>query len=249
MASIWVKVLTAIDYRNKVLQARSATLDAEIGSIQSLIEDLKQLRKQWDAIRKLVAENTGIEPMLPERRQRKRKRFADESLSAQDDPNVSQEDHFRNNVFYVLLDCVIGNMANRSESIHALESMFGFLWKYLNMNDSEVEEIFVAQHAGDVSSELVQEIMHLKAIHTSNLGEKPLNPIQLLNALAETSLMVIFPNCCVALRIYCTLPVTVAEAERSFSVLKRIKNYLRSTMCQMRLTSLGTLAVGKATRF
>ena len=37
----------------------------------------------------------------------------------------------------------------------------------------------MAQHAGDVSSELVQEIMHLKAIHTSNLGEKPLNPIQL----------------------------------------------------------------------
>ena len=186
-------------------------MDVEIGNIQSLIEDLKQLRKQRDAIRKLVAENTGIEPMLPERRQRKRKRFADESLSAQDDRNVSQEDHFRNNVFYVLLDCVIGNMTNRYESIHALESMFGFLWKYLNMNESEVEEnakFFVAQHAGDVSSELVQEIMHLKAIHTSNLGEKPLNPIQLLNALAETSLMVIFPNCCVALRIYCTLPVT-----------------------------------------
>ena len=47
--------------------------------------------------------HSGIEPMLPERRQRKRKRFADESLSAQDDPNVSQEDHFRNNVFYMLL--------------------------------------------------------------------------------------------------------------------------------------------------
>ena len=50
MASIWVKVLTAIDYRNKILQARSATLDVEAGNIQSLIEDLKQLRKQWDAI-------------------------------------------------------------------------------------------------------------------------------------------------------------------------------------------------------
>ena len=61
-----------------------------------------------------VAKKKGIEPMLPERRQRKRKRFADESLSAQDDPNVSQEDHFRNNVFYVLLDCVIGNMTNRN---------------------------------------------------------------------------------------------------------------------------------------
>ena len=129
--------------------------------------------------------------MLPERRQRKRKRFADESLSAQDDPNVSQKCHFRNNVFYVLLDSVIGIMTNRYESIHALESMFGFLWKYmhLNMNESEVEEkakFFVAQYAGDDSSKLVQEIMHLKAIHTSNLG---VNPIQLLNALAETSLM------------------------------------------------------------
>ena len=43
------------------------------------------------------------------------------------------------------------------------------------MNESEVEEkanFFVAQYAVDVSSDLVQEIMHLKAIHTSNLGEK-----------------------------------------------------------------------------
>ena len=53
------------------------------------------------------------------------------------------------------------------------------------------KKTLVAQHAGDVSSKLVQEIMHLKAIHTSNLGEKPLNPIQLLNAPAVTSLMVI----------------------------------------------------------
>ena len=211
MASIWVKVLTAIDYRNKVLQARSATLDVEVDNIQSLIEDLKQLREQWDAIldeSKLVAENIGIEPVLPERKKRKRKRFADEPcMSVQDDRNCSQEDHFRNNLFYVILDCAIGNMTNRYDSIHALESMFGFLWKYLNMNDSEVEEkakFFVSQYAGDVSSELVQEILHLKAIHTFNLGEKPLNPIYLLNKLAETSLMGLFPNFCVALRIYCT---------------------------------------------
>ena len=174
----------------------------------------------------------------------KRKRFADEAcMSVQDDRNCSQEDHYRNNVFYVILDCVIGNITNRYDSIHALESMFGFLWKYLNMNDSEKAKFFVSQYAGEVSSELVQEILHLKATHTSNLGEKPLNPIYLLNKLAETSLMGLFPNCCVALRIYCTLPVTVAQAEWSFSILKRIMNYLRSTMCQMRLTSLGTLAV------
>ena len=36
--------------------------------------------------------------------------------------------------------------------------------------------------------------------------------------------MSLFPNCCVALRIYCTLPITVAQAERSFSILKRINS-------------------------
>jgi hAT family C-terminal dimerisation region len=53
----------------------------------------------------------------------------------------------------------------------------------------------------------------------------------------------LFPNIFVVLRIFCTLPVTVAQAERSFSTLARVKNVLRSTMCQDRLTSLGTLAV------
>lgn len=55
----------------------------------------------------------------------------------------------------MLLDCVIGNMFNHYDSIYALESMFGFLWKDLNMNDSEVEEkakFFATQYAGDVSS-------------------------------------------------------------------------------------------------
>ena len=73
-------------------------MDVEVGNIQSLIEDLKQLRKQWDAILhecKLVAENTGIEPMLPERRQRKRKRFADESLSAQEILMLARKAIFR----------------------------------------------------------------------------------------------------------------------------------------------------------
>ena len=73
-------------------------------------------------------------------------------MSVQEDRNCNKEDHFRNNV---LLDCVIGNMTNHYDSIHALESMFGFLWKYLNMNDSEVEEkakFFVSQYACDVFS-------------------------------------------------------------------------------------------------
>ena len=40
-----------------------------------------------------------------------------------------------------------------------------------------------------------------------------------------------------------SLPVTVASAERSFSKLKLIKNYLRSNMGQERLVDLAILGI------
>jgi hypothetical protein len=40
-----------------------------------------------------------------------------------------------------------------------------------------------------------------------------------------------------------TIPVTVASGERSFSKLKFIKTYLRSTMAQDRLVGLAMLSI------
>ena len=40
-----------------------------------------------------------------------------------------------------------------------------------------------------------------------------------------------------------TIPVTVASAERSFSKLKLLKSYLRSTMTQERLNDLAMIAL------
>jgi hypothetical protein len=44
------------------------------------------------------------------------------------------------------------------------------------------------------------------------------------------------PNTEITYRIMLTVPVTVASAEQSFSKLKIIKNYLRTTMTQERLS-------------
>ena len=52
-----------------------------------------------------------------------------------------------------------------------------------------------------------------------------------------------FPKAAIAYRILLTTHVTVALAERSFSKLKLLKSYLRSTMTQERLNSLATIAL------
>ena len=54
-----------------------------------------------------------------------------------------------------------------------------------------------------------------------------------------------YPNISVAYRILLTVPVTVASAERSFSKLKLLKNYLRSTISQERLNGLAMCTIEK----
>ena len=52
-----------------------------------------------------------------------------------------------------------------------------------------------------------------------------------------------FPNVFIALRIYLTMPITVASGERSFSKQKLIKTYLRSKVSQESLNSLSMLSI------
>jgi len=70
-----------------------------------------------------------------------------------------------------------------------------------------------------------------------------MNALDILQYLLSNDLINIFPNLSISLRILLTMPVTVATGERSFSKLKVIKNYLRSTMKQERLTNLSIISI------
>ena len=68
------------------------------------------------------------------------------------------------------------------------------------------------------------------------------SPINVLNYIKRLES---FPIACIAFRILLTIPVTIASAERSFSKLKLIKFYLRSTMSQEKLNGLTILLIEK----
>ena len=52
-----------------------------------------------------------------------------------------------------------------------------------------------------------------------------------------------FPNIFTLIKIGCTLPVTSAECERSFSAMRRLRTWLRSTMISDRLSSLAIMNI------
>ena len=64
-----------------------------------------------------------------------------------------------------------------------------------------------------------------------------------LSFIIEEGMENLFPNMCTLYKIFLTISVGSAHAERSFSRLKLIKNYLRSTMRQERLSNLSRLSI------
>ena len=59
----------------------------------------------------------------------------------------------------------------------------------------------------------------------------------------NASLATTYPDVCTAYMMYMTVPIKVATVERSFSKLKLIKNFLRSSMSQERLSDLALLSI------
>ena len=56
----------------------------------------------------------------------------------------------------------------------------------------------------------------------------------------------LMPNLFKVVKILATMPISSCEAERSFSALKRIKNHMRTTMGQDRVSALNVLAMHRA---
>ena len=67
--------------------------------------------------------------------------------------------------------------------------------------------------------------------------ENKITPFLLSQIIRERNMKILYPNIEIALRIFVSTPAFICTAERSFSVLKTMKNYLRSTISQDRLNS------------
>jgi len=95
----------------------------------------------------------------------------------------------------------------------------------VNESDMSVPELY-----GEIKSLRI----HLKLDSNSH---------DVLNYIHTNGLSTFFPNMCITLRIYSTMPVSVAMGERSFLKLKIVNNYPRSTMKQDRLINLSIISI------
>lgn len=214
----------------------------------NLREQFSSILQEAKLVAQAMARQMPTETECSEGRKKKRKRFHEESSDEEYGHNSSletiEEWHFRINVFYRVIDYVISRLWDRFNNDRKLSKIFQCLWQYLDKDEAKIGDscqLLLSTYPEDLSEILVDELIHMKSIHKVTFGPSRLPPFELLNQIKAMRLELLFPNVCIALRLFCTLPVSVADAERSFISLKRIKSYWQYMMGQERLCGLQLL--------
>jgi hypothetical protein len=224
------------------------------------------MRGQWNEILResaVFALKVGITvSSFIEKRTIKVRRFFDEE--ARDEPIADPEKKFRVEVFFKVIDTVTLQLEERFKGQNFIAKTFNFLApkSMLKMTASEVccaANVLISTYKFDLCSEfetpedyandLTQEVLSYRFCFkeellgmTGNL-KKLKSAIDILKHLHKDELITSYSKLVSAIVLLLTLPVTVATAERSFSKLKIIKTYLRSSIAQDRLDVLAMISI------
>ena len=209
---------------------------------------VNSLRKDFESLKSTavdLAENWKCSTLFSEKKGPKR--HFDELSQHYHIEN--DKDYFRVNVFNRTLDIMSTQLHGRCTGLRNIVHDFRIVSPAF-LQDSADDDIFSAgqrfcsKYEDDVSGTISGQLLCFKASFTNDLeminsAKEILVFILTRNYSLSSSFSEIFTACC----LFLTIPVTVAKAERSFSKLKIIKNYVRNTMGQERLSSLAIISI------
>lgn len=245
---VWYDMLSAIQHASKLMQSPNMHVDLAVSLLKKTERDLQSYRATGFVTAQMAAkeicEDMNVEAVLKQKRLRSTKRHF--SYESHDEPFSDALRKLEVEFFNVVVDAATSAIKERFSTLENVGKKFGVLTNFPSLADVELTDqcealattLHFKGHSDLDSKELVQEIKNFP-----DLPSKTMSLLELITFMDDKDLLEIYPNFWTALRIALTLPVTVAQAERSFSKLKLIKSYLRSTMSQDRLTGLAVISI------
>ncbi|KAL4097769.1 hypothetical protein QTP88_022491 [Uroleucon formosanum] len=192
---------------------------------------------------KELANDLELDPKFEEKRVRRKK--TQFSYEGSDDPIINAQDNFHVNYFLKIVDTAIISFQKRFTTYEEHANIFGFVYTLNKLKDMKQEELL--KNCKDLHLKLEDDIdgidLYEDLMMLRNILPQNYSILEALQFIFDNNLSEIYPNSIIVLQIILTSPVTTATAEWSFSKLKIIKNYLRSTISQERFTSLSILSI------
>lgn len=158
----------------------------------------------------------------------------------------NEEEYYRRVIFIPFLDHIIIQMKDRFNQLSTVIPIEGIipihLKKYTDAKIVEAARIYENDMSGSML-ELQAELAIWRHKWSDTVSvDLPKSSTETLKSMSKEC----FPNIEILLKIFATIPVTSATGERSFSSLKLLKSYLRSTMGQERLNGLALAYINKS---
>lgn len=235
-----------------ILQSPSLDLCSAVDLVEALVQTFQDYRDEsyFDSLWKEVvntAENSNVETEPIPKRKLKQSKMLDGHtvMSSVGERSEQTRDSFRTSIFYPVLDVMLSELKRRFSKPNCA-IMMGI--QALNPSSASFckEEAlfsFASIYACNID-DLTHEIHQMKRVLQRKVAsgiQKPSNIVELTNMIEpfKDVFHELFRLCKIAIAI----PVSTASCERSFSTLKLVKTFLRSTMDDSRLSNLGVLSV------
>ncbi|XP_076046741.1 zinc finger MYM-type protein 1-like [Oratosquilla oratoria] len=244
---IWYDILHIVNHVSKLLQSTKMQLDVAVDLLTKAKTSLTNYRIGFTSAQvsaKDMCEKMNVEAVLKEKRLRSTKRHF--AYGAADEPIADAMKRLEIIFFNVVVDTTIQSLTDRFKTLSEVRDQFGVLVNFQKLDDQSLNnrcdklcKTLTSGNESDIAGkELAMEVKHLPSLPSDEM-----TALELLTFIHKKHFEELYPNLWVALRIACTLPVTVASAERSFSKLKLIKTYIRSSMGQERLSGLAIISI------
>lgn len=232
---------------SRILQTPSLDLKKATGLIQDTLTVLEKKRSDADFVfQQLFSETENLATQLDVELKVPRV-VSCQKHRDNHQQNQTPEEYFRRGIYVPLLDNVVTDLKERlSPDVMKLFGLRVFLPR-TSYTAEDIEEVHLVAEMyqkllntppSNVIAEFELWVAKCNRI-VADGGELPDSVPLALDACDE----VVYPVINTLLWILETLPVTGATAERSFSTLRRLKTWLRSTMAEDRLTGLALLHI------
>lgn len=255
LLEIFIQILSITNGLNEHLQKKDLNLANAAKFVETVKSTLKSMRENdWQTIWSSVSKRCEMLELKIENQEKlggrgyRFKKTTERSyevfMMSTGQKQIIHKDpetEMRIDVFLPCLDKIIYEMNRRfsPENIHILNSVQSLLNPADNkFMDFETIDPFLKLYSGCLKLDtglLKAEMRMAREISTKMRCDSP----QIKDIMLE--IRNICPNLLQVVSLALTLPVTSAACERSFSAMKYIKNYLRSTMSSERLSSLSVL--------
>lgn len=251
---VWYELLSRVNVISKLWQSVQVHLSIALKHLHTFCDWIKEYRQTGfekclsDAQQFIDRSCYDLPNEFKNKRVVKKKRVFD--YEGEDQPIQCPKSRYEANFFNTMLDSIITNMDLRFMALNQHHENFGFLYdisKLKNIPHEQIlkncQDLHTVLRVGESSDFQPYELYEELQIMIPNLPNFITDVKQLLQYITHNNLKEIYPNIYIVIRILLTIPISTASAERSFSKLKLIKNYLRSTMSQERLSAVAILSI------